>query len=75
MSRDGTDLAGSETDESPSEQGRVTPLTQYQIPMVSPSSVESAASIETVRPTNTTTTATAGNAPSHPLERVLTSIV
>ena len=62
MSRDGTDLDGSETDESLSEQGRVTPLTQYHIPMVSPSSVESAASIETVRLTNTTTTATAGNA-------------
>jgi len=34
-----------------------TPQTQYAIPMVSPSSVESAASVETVRPTiNTATT-------------------
>src|SRR5271170_3376442 len=40
-------------------QGRETPLTQYNLPpMVSPSSVESATSIETIRPANTTATAT-----------------
>src|SRR5271154_1529564 len=52
MSRDGTALDGSETDESLSDLGRETPSTQYQIPMVSPGSVESTASVETVRPTN-----------------------
>ena len=69
MSRDGTDLDGSETDELRSEQGRVTPLTQYHIPMVSPSSVESAASIETVRPTNTTIATSTGNGSPTTLEK------
>jgi hypothetical protein len=54
MSRDGTALDGSETDEFASDQGGETPATRYQVPMVSPSSVESAASIETVRPTTNT---------------------
>lgn len=53
MSREGRALEEPTTDETPSEDGRETPLTQYQLPMVSPSSVESIASVETVRPTNT----------------------
>jgi hypothetical protein len=34
-------------------QGRETPVTEYSVPMVSPGSIDSVASTETIRPTNT----------------------
>ena len=48
------EVSGSEEEQdSPEEeQGNQTPATHHQFPMVSPSSVESTASIETVRPVN-----------------------
>src|SRR5271154_4759058 len=72
MSRDGTTSIHDETshritDESVSDSEDNTrpdtPQTQYTVPMVSPSSVESTTSVETVRPTPITTTNT-GKSPT-----------
>jgi uncharacterized membrane protein YccF (DUF307 family) len=50
----------SEDGSSVSDEASGTPITQYQIPMVSPGSIDSIASTETIRPTN----AAPGTSPS-----------
>ena len=45
-------LSNTSTDAAPA-QGRQTPVTEYSVPMVSPGSIDSVASTETIRPTNT----------------------